>query len=120
MNIDKTKYRINTQTPVINRRQNQPNFTSSITLPPKNNAIIMSDAIKDYIPSAVKGMKKLSDNMGEVQNIIINALGTGLVAPIFIKWVIARGPKVIFIRNNAPVPRILAGDNQTAFRMLVL
>lgn len=57
MNIDKTKYRINTQTPVINRRQNQPNFTSSITLPPKNNAIIMSDAIKDYIPSAVKGMK---------------------------------------------------------------
>lgn len=86
MNIDKTKYQIKTQTPVVNRRQNQPNFTSSITLPPKNNAIIMSDAIKDYIPSAVNGMKKLSDNMGEVQNIIINALGTGLVAPIFIKW----------------------------------
>ena len=38
------------------------------------------------MPSSQKIMNKLAKNMGEVQNIIFNSLGTGLVAPIFIKW----------------------------------
>ncbi len=86
MNIEKVQYRINNPANLQQKRQKHPAFTSSITLQPKNTDIVMAEAIKDYIPSAVKSMKKLSDNMGEIQNIIINALGTGLVAPIFIKW----------------------------------
>ena len=34
----------------------------------------------------LRGINKLKSNIGELQDICINALGTGLLAPIFIKY----------------------------------
>lgn len=39
-----------------------------------------------YMPKKVKFMLKVKEWTGEVQNIIINSIGTGLIAPIFIKY----------------------------------
>lgn len=86
MNVEKVRYKINNTAPMQQSRQQSPGFTAKYKTPVKAAEIVMTDEVKEFMPSAVKGMKKLSDNMGEVQNIIINALGTGLVAPIFIKW----------------------------------
>lgn len=86
MNVEKVRFKLNNTAPAQQNRLQPPNFTARYTTPAKAVDIVMADEVKEFIPSAVKGMKKLSDNMGEVQNIIINALGTGLVAPIFIKW----------------------------------
>lgn len=84
MNVDKVKFN-NIQNARAPKRSSVPNFTSA----PK--ALYMTEKafteeIKQVLPPFIKGMKKLNENMGEVQNIFINALGTGLVAPIFIKW----------------------------------
>lgn len=46
----------------------------------------IADTIKDGMPSAIKIMDKLRCLKGEAGGIIINALGTGLVAPIFIAF----------------------------------
>ena len=86
MKVDQVQYRVNNQGVLSQKSQTRPNFGARLSSTPQSSTINVQEAIKDYIPSAVKGMKKLSDNMGEVQNIIINAFGTGLVAPIFIKW----------------------------------
>lgn len=42
--------------------------------------------LKHLLPFKMRFVSKMADNIGEVQNIIINSLGTGLVAPIFIKY----------------------------------
>ncbi len=42
--------------------------------------------VKDMLPGHIKFMNFLKNAEGEVQNIIITALGTGLIAPIFIKY----------------------------------
>lgn len=42
--------------------------------------------IDSYMPKSVQTAKKLSSGLGEVQNTMINAIGTGLIAPIFIKF----------------------------------
>ena len=78
MNVEKVKHRISRPAKLQNKQQQRPHFTA--------RAINMKEEVKAVMPASVKAMKKVSDNMGEVQNIIINALGTGLVAPIFIKW----------------------------------
>ncbi len=39
-----------------------------------------------YMPGSVKFMMKIKEWTGEVQNIVINSVGTGLIAPIFIKY----------------------------------
>ena len=39
-----------------------------------------------YMPRSVKLMMKAKEWTGEVQNIVINSVGTGLIAPIFIKY----------------------------------
>ena len=57
-----------------------PNFTGSV---------VQADMVKDLqklMPRTIRVTNKLADSMGEIQNIIINSLGTGLVAPIFIKY----------------------------------
>lgn len=46
----------------------------------------VSEMISEYTPGFLNGMKKMKDNISEFQNIMINSLGTGLIAPIFIKW----------------------------------
>lgn len=86
MNVEKVRYKINSTAPMQQSRPQSLGFTARYKTPVKAADIVMADEVKEFMPSAIKGMKKLSDNMGEVQNIIINALGTGLVAPIFIKW----------------------------------
>lgn len=56
------------------------NFTGSV--PSKE----LTKELKNIIPYSMKVISKLAESMGEVQNIIINSLGTGLIAPIFIKY----------------------------------
>ncbi len=43
-------------------------------------------AVENLVPKHLRILKKLAANSGEIQNIIINSIGTGLVAPIFIKY----------------------------------
>ena len=86
MNIEKVRYRIDNPARLQQKQQRKPNFTAKIANIEPNVGFNMADEVKNLMPPAVKAMKKVCDNMGEVQNIIINALGTGLVAPIFIKW----------------------------------
>lgn len=46
----------------------------------------LRDFLLDLMPGKIKMMVKMHEGMGEVQNQIINAVGTGLVAPVFIKY----------------------------------
>jgi len=46
----------------------------------------LRDAVEYVLPKSTKVLKYLGSNGGEIQNITINAIGTGLVAPIFIKY----------------------------------
>lgn len=46
----------------------------------------LDDAVAALVPKSLRVLKKLGSSGGEIQNIIINSLGTGLVAPIFIKY----------------------------------
>ncbi len=65
---------------VNNGAVNTPNFSGNI---------VQGDLVKDIqklMPSTIKVTNRLADSMGEIQNILINAVGTGLVAPIFIKY----------------------------------
>lgn len=86
MKVENIKNNITTPTAAKLHRQSGTNFTSRYNPADYISELKMENEIKDFMPSAVKGMKRLCDNMGETQNIILNALGTGLVAPIFIKW----------------------------------
>ncbi len=58
-------------------------FTSKVPQIPTTS---LRDAIEYILPSSTKMLKVLGSNGGEIQNIIINAVGTGMVAPIFIKY----------------------------------
>lgn len=46
----------------------------------------LSEFLLDIMPDSIKKMVSLHEGMGEVQNQMINAIGTGLVAPLFIKY----------------------------------
>ena len=63
-----------------NITNNQVGFTSNIP-----QATIEKE-INALNPSILRGINKLKNNIGEFQDICINALGTGLLAPIFIKY----------------------------------
>ena len=60
--------------------QYNPNFSGKY-----NSEDIYKELMK-YMPQKVKFMLKVKEWTGEVQNIIINSIGTGLIAPIFIKY----------------------------------
>jgi len=45
-----------------------------------------SEIMKEVTPGILNKMCSLKDNINEFQNIMINSIGTGLIAPIFIKW----------------------------------
>lgn len=87
MNVNKIKYNLYNSS-VQNKNQNKvPSFEGTAPKVVRNiSEAEFSDEIKHIMPPFIRGMKKLKDNMGETQNILINAVGTGLVAPIFIKW----------------------------------
>ncbi|MBE7713646.1 MAG: hypothetical protein E7Z87_07870 [Cyanobacteria bacterium SIG26] len=57
-------------------------FTGVAATVPKT----LKDVILDLMPKKINFMVKAHKNMGEIQNQTINALGTGLVAPVFIKY----------------------------------
>ena len=46
----------------------------------------IKEVLMKLMPSIFRGMQKLKNSIGEFQNIVINSLGTGLVAPILIKY----------------------------------
>ena len=46
----------------------------------------LKEFLLDIMPGKIKKMVKIHEGMGEVQNQLINATGTGLVAPLFIKY----------------------------------
>lgn len=46
----------------------------------------IKETILEIMPKIAKRMVKAYESMGEIQNQFINALGTGLVAPLFIKF----------------------------------
>lgn len=46
----------------------------------------ITEYLLSIMPGGVKWMKNAHEGMGEVQNQLINAIGTGLVAPMFIKF----------------------------------
>ena len=64
---------------IVSARYN-PNFSGKY-----NSEDIYKELMK-YMPQKVKLMLKVKEWTGEVQNIIINSIGTGLIAPIFIKY----------------------------------
>ncbi len=66
--------------PVSKKQAYQPSFSA------KANPKDLQKELHALMPSSLKLMNKLAKNMGEIQNIVFNALATGLVAPIFIKW----------------------------------
>ena len=64
-----------------NKIKHEPNFTgASISMG------TLDDAVASLVPKHLRVLKKLGSNSGEIQNIIINSIGTGIVAPIFIKY----------------------------------
>ena len=46
----------------------------------------LKEFLLDIMPGKIKKMVKIHEGMGEVQNQLINTTGTGLVAPLFIKY----------------------------------
>lgn len=46
----------------------------------------VSDILFKLFPGKIRVMLKAHENMGEIQNQMINAVGTGFVAPLFIKF----------------------------------
>ena len=56
------------------------------SLAKNQRAVAIEEGIKKTMPKSIQAIGKFSKFTGEIPNIIINALGTGLVAPIFIKY----------------------------------
>lgn len=71
-------------TPIYNQPRNNQN--QNVAFKGKYTAADISKQLDTYMPGKIKFMKKLSDGLGEVQNTVINAIGTGLIAPVFIKY----------------------------------
>lgn len=46
----------------------------------------LKELLLDIMPNVAKRMVKIHEGMGEIQNQLINAIGTGLIAPLFIKY----------------------------------
>ena len=58
------------------RNSDMPAFTGKVPQIPTSS---LRDAVEYILPSSTKALKFLGSNGGEIQNIIINAVGTGLV-----------------------------------------
>lgn len=75
----------NTKFRVVNNTKRKLTTAPSFTAKPVSTRTL-DDAVASLVPAHLRLLKKLGSNSGELQNIIINAIGTGLVAPIFIKY----------------------------------
>src|SRR5574344_768776 len=70
------------QTPNIQQTLNSDKV--SFTGQPSQGDILQ--LIDKIVPRYYKGIYNYDKKIGEFQNILLNSIGTGLVAPIFIKW----------------------------------
>lgn len=70
------------------QKYNQPlnQGSKQVAFGAKYSSVEIGQKIDSFMPYSVKMAKKLSSGLGEVQNTMINAIGTGLIAPIFIKF----------------------------------
>ena len=88
MNVEKVKSNQNVQAQYLLHKGQKAQDTWGYT--PSFNGKYRTDDIRNelmkYMPQNIKVMLFLKKHIGEVQNIIINSIGTGLIAPIFIKW----------------------------------
>lgn len=89
MKVEKVNFTTYNSAPKLRvTRGVQPSYTSQAK-PNFTGGIPQGDLVKDIqklMPSSIKMINKFADSMGEISNILINAAGTGLVAPIFIKY----------------------------------
>ena len=85
MNVDKVNLNIANNVYCAQRnakKQNNynPGFTGAIP------QYVIEQEINALNPKILRGINKLKNNIGEFQDICINACGTGLLAPLFIKY----------------------------------
>ena len=80
MNIDKVSFNITNGTYSAKKNNKNVSFRSNIP-----QAVIEKE-INNLNTPILKGINKLRNNIGEFQDICINAFGTGLLAPVFIKY----------------------------------
>lgn len=62
------------------------NKDSQVSFKGTYSSAAIANKIDSYMPKSVQTVNKLADSLGEVQNTMINAIGTGAIAPIFIKF----------------------------------
>lgn len=71
----------------INRSYlSMPKDSTSFTGSGAKTTKTLQEFILEIMPKKIKNMVKIHEGMGEIQNQLINAIGTGLVAPLFIKY----------------------------------
>ena len=83
MNVDKVNVNITGSSPKIPGKSkyniDQTSFKSNIP------QVVIENEINRLNRPVLRGINKLRNNIGEFQDICINAFGTGIIAPIFIK-----------------------------------
>lgn len=60
-------------------------FTGAGTVA-KDSIKPLKEILLEIMPGSAKRMVKMHEGMGEIQNQLINAVGTGIIAPLFIKF----------------------------------
>ena len=59
-----------------------PSFTGKASIAAEG----IEEVVKSFMPLPIRVLNFLGGKRGEIQNILLNAAGTGLVAPVFIKY----------------------------------
>ena len=85
-----TALKISQSNPVKNRIylgeiKDSTTFTGAATVA-ANTTKPLQDMLLEIMPKSARRMMKMHEGMGEIQNQLINAVGTGLIAPVFIKF----------------------------------
>lgn len=80
MKVDSVNYNVSNKLGQSHKPPAAPAFKATLSQE------VLAKEVKELTPGFIRAMKTINDNMGETMNIFINSLGTGLVAPIFIKW----------------------------------
>ena len=66
--------------------KNNFNFTGRATQVATVSVPEIKELLMKLMPPIFRGMQKMKNSIGEFQNIVINSIGTGLVAPVLIKY----------------------------------
>lgn len=95
MGVDKVNYNFNTlrmqpQQQQLPAKSNFLRKTPDVNQTSFTGVAVSTSEIKgvlaEIMPAVFRGMGRFKASIGEFQNIVINSIGTGLVAPIFIKY----------------------------------